>query len=269
MSDQFEFAAALGFSGSCNQSGITPRRAAFYRRRGESIRRHWLNNPQKVRAVADKNSRKSLGGRDWRDIVKQIEAYAVAGWVSREIAGLLDISTSSVLNFVRRSKDDWLLSVMMDNSRLRKIRAGQSQKGITKSTKGKTYEEIFGNKEKAARRSAVTSAWMKTHKNIRRYAKRVSKPQLKLFKEVKEVYPDAVLEYPYKVEGVKTIWLDIAVVSQKINFEYDGEYWHKLNNQNNNLKDDMRDSILQAAGWTVIRIKEGQKYDIKTCRKSV
>ena len=45
-------------------------------------------------------------------------------------------------------------------------------------------------------------------------------------------------------------------------FKYDGEYWHKLNNQNNKLNDSKRDKILIDLGWKIIRIKEGDGYEI-------
>ena len=118
--------------------------------------------------------------------------------------------------------------------------------------KGKTYEEIFGCKKKAKARSKITSDWMKTKKNIRKYCKSPSKPQIALYEKVKEIYLDAELEYPITISKTKTIWLDIAIPRLKLNYEYDGNYWHQDKN-----KDIKRDKILKKLGWKIIRIKEG------------
>lgn len=118
--------------------------------------------------------------------------------------------------------------------------------------KGKTYEEILGSKQKAKIRSKMTSDWMKTKNNIRRFCKSPSKPQIVLYKEIKTIYPDAKLEYPITISTKKTIWLDIAIPRLKLNYEYDGNYWHQ-----NKDKDIKRDKMLIKLGWKIIRIKEG------------
>jgi very-short-patch-repair endonuclease len=98
-----------------------------------------------------------------------------------------------------------------------------------------------------------TSEWMRTEKNIRKFVKHPSKPQLRLFEMVRHKYPDAVLEYPLKINN-KIFWLDVAVPNQKLDFEYDGEYWHALNERRYN--DKIRDEILLNARWKVIRFDE-------------
>jgi hypothetical protein len=117
--------------------------------------------------------------------------------------------------------------------------------------RGKTYVEIYGSEEKAVARAAITSCWMKSDKNIRRFCTKPSKPQLALFEKVLKEYPGAVLEYPLRISGNKTIWLDVAVVDLKIDYEYDGAYWHQDKN-----KDILRDAALKELGWTVIRFTE-------------
>jgi len=105
-------------------------------------------------------------------------------------------------------------------------------------TKGKTYEEILGpEKAKKRRKEQVKNGqkgWL--------IAPKISTPQLKLFKMVKEKYPTAVLEYP-----ILDYCLDIAVPELKLCFEYDGSYWH------NPEKDKRRDEVLKKMGWKVIR----------------
>lgn len=135
----------------------------------------------------------------------------------------------------------------------KKLRYNNIHNGKGRNTwlKGKTYEEIFKSKEKANKRKKQTSDWMKTEKNIRRFCKWPSKPQVELFQLIKIKYENARLEHPIKTKN-RTIWLDIALVKEKINVEYDGTYWHELNGG-----DEMRDKILKEKGWKIIRIKEG------------
>jgi very-short-patch-repair endonuclease len=76
------------------------------------------------------------------------------------------------------------------------------------------------------------------------------KQQRKLYKLIKAVYPEAVMEYPVDYCSCsKTFFLDIAVPSLKINYEYDGKLYHLNKN-----KDEYRDKILTSLGWKVIRI---------------
>lgn len=109
--------------------------------------------------------------------------------------------------------------------------------------KGKLINPMLGKKR------PDVSKWMKTEKNIRRFNRHPSKPQFKLFKMVKQRYPDAVLEYPVKINNNKLLWLDIAIPSQKLNVEFDGAYWHQ-----NKERDRTRDRILNKLGWHIIRI---------------
>lgn len=98
-----------------------------------------------------------------------------------------------------------------------------------------------------------TSEWMRTEKNIRKFIKHPSKSQLRLFEMVRQRYPNAVLEYPLKMNN-RIFWLDVAVPSQRLDFEYDGEYWHTLNERKYN--DKIRDELLSNAGWEIIRFDE-------------
>lgn len=98
-----------------------------------------------------------------------------------------------------------------------------------------------------------TSEWMRTERNIRKFVKHPSKPQLRLFEMIRQRYPDAVLEYPLKI-GKRVFWLDVAVPNQRLDFEYDGEYWHVLNGRKYN--DKVRDELLINAGWKVVRFNE-------------
>lgn len=137
-----------------------------------------------------------------------------------------------------------------------RLKMSLKKKGSKSPNKGKTYLEIFGSKEKAEIRANKTRAFMKTDRNIRKYIKKTSKGQRVLFEIVKQKYPEAVLEYPIKIDSKRTIWLDIAIPNLKINYEYDGIFWHQLPSQIE--RDSKRDSFLKKNGWKVIRIRSDQ-----------
>ena len=124
-----------------------------------------------------------------------------------------------------------------------------------KERKGKTYEQIYGP-EKAIEMKAKRSEWLKNN-NIRKFATRISKPQAMLFNIVKNYFTAAIIEYDIKLPNGRTIWLDIAVPEKKICIEYDGIYWHTINQNNNKVfvKDEERDCILKSMGWSVHRIQ--------------
>lgn len=84
---------------------------------------------------------------------------------------------------------------------------------------------------------------------------RISKPQRVMFEKIKEVFVDAVLELYVRTEHGKGYFLDIAVQSQMIDFEYDGENWH---NEKTKDYDNKRDKDLTELGWKVVRIR-GEK----------
>lgn len=85
--------------------------------------------------------------------------------------------------------------------------------------------------------------------------KHISKKQLILFNAIKGKYSDAKLEFPIKTkEGMK--FADIAVPSLKIDFEYDGGYWHK-----DKKRDSDRDLSLFKQGWKVVRVNEQNLKD--------
>lgn len=88
---------------------------------------------------------------------------------------------------------------------------------------------------------------------------KTSKPEKMLFDIVKKTFPSAI--HRYKILSDKNyFWeLDVAVVDEKINFEYDGLYWHK-----NDKRDKHRDNFLIKNGWKVLRFKylESPSYEV-------
>jgi len=77
-----------------------------------------------------------------------------------------------------------------------------------------------------------------------------SKPQVELYNHIKQIYPTAILNYPIKVFKGKHYSLDVAIPELKIDFEYDGVYWHK----GRKVRDFFRDENLIERGWCVVRV---------------
>jgi hypothetical protein len=83
-------------------------------------------------------------------------------------------------------------------------------------------------------------------------------PQMTLFEVAKNAFGEAELNYP--VNTGKTVrYLDIAIITNKIDIEYDSEYWHK----NRKNIDEQRDLELSALGWTVYRFTKKDNFDEK------
>jgi len=124
------------------------------------------------------------------------------------------------------------------------IRPPEQREYLSNLYKGIPFAVRCG--EEAAKSMAINNSIRMKLNNIRKYNKRISKPQRALFDFLKDIFPDAVMEYNVKLD--KNYYLDIAVPDAMINFEYDDPYWH------NTSKDIARDSILKNAGWSVMRI---------------
>lgn len=73
-----------------------------------------------------------------------------------------------------------------------------------------------------------------------------SKPQVELFKLIKSLYPDAVLNYPSLNRSI-----DIAIPKKMIAIEYDCWYWHK-----DQEADNKRQKELESIGWRFLRYKD-------------
>lgn len=146
------------------------------------------------------------------------------------------------------------ISKLKENGAAAQRAAGLKSKGVPNVNRGKTYEQIFdGDANKIAARKKASSDWMKAN-NPRKFATRISRPQRFLFDLIKQKYPSAVMEHRLRI-GNTCIFLDIAVPEIKLNVEYDGSYWHSMNNANPaRIKDVERDKFLTDSGWRIIRI---------------
>jgi len=79
-----------------------------------------------------------------------------------------------------------------------------------------------------------------------------SKPQVELFNLVKQLCYCAELQY--KIEGTNRI-ADIAIPFHKIVIEYDGSYWHEIN-EKNGYSDSERQKEIESLGWKFIRYRD-------------
>ena len=78
-----------------------------------------------------------------------------------------------------------------------------------------------------------------------------SSQQIAVYEMLKEQYENVELNYVFNKFS-----LDIAlfVCGKKIDVEYDGWYWHQ-----DKQRDRRRDEILKSQGWSILRIKSGNK----------
>ena len=76
-----------------------------------------------------------------------------------------------------------------------------------------------------------------------------SKPQVELFKNIKKLYSDAKINYPFhRREKGRCYFLDVAIPELKICFESNGSYWHKKRKK----EDLIRKMEIENEGWTMI-----------------
>ena len=78
---------------------------------------------------------------------------------------------------------------------------------------------------------------------INSFNKNPSKPQIELYKLVKQIKHKAILEFP-----VTNYVIDIAILDEKIAIEYDGSYWHQ-----DKEHDKKRQQNLENLGWKFLR----------------
>lgn len=165
---------------------------------------------------------------------------------------LVDCSYPIVKKLTKLYGDDNDLNKLKENGVYGKGEKGRSLKGKPSHLKGKTYEEIFKSKKLANKRRKITSDWMKTDRNIRKYISKISKGQNLLYEQVLKKHPAAVMEFPIKNKLTNKIYyLDIADIQNKLDFEFDGAYWHSTPEAI--ARDRERDEFLYSIGWKVFR----------------
>lgn len=118
-------------------------------------------------------------------------------------------------------------------------KVSKTMTGKPSKLKGKKYREIHGP-EKAKKliedkRISGAIAYSKVTNP--------SKPQVELFNLTKELYPQAIINFP-----IVGFCIDIAIIDKKIAIEYDGSYWHQ-----DIEKDLKRQKGLENLGWKFVR----------------
>lgn len=137
-----------------------------------------------------------------------------------------------------------------ENTSNGKASAGKKQAGRPGKHKGKKYEDYMSPEKAAAKREHARKFWKEN--NPRKYwdTTKISRGQALLFEKVKSIFPGAQIEYPVNAPG-KKYYLDVAVPELKLNFEYDGFYWHSFPEAIE--RDRIRDEYLKSLGWKVFR----------------
>lgn len=188
-------------------------------------------------------------------IYPEIKRLVNMGLSTTYIAKQLKKSNPQILMVVRFFNEDEIINKLQINNNFGRAVSFKKSLG---HAKGKTYEQIYGERADVMRKKR--SDWLKQN-NIRKFATKISKPQAILFSIVKTDFPNAELEYEVKVNNKKSIFLDIAIPDKKINIEYDGIYWHNLNKSTITMTDNNRDSFLKERGWKVYRIQSDKNLN--------
>lgn len=81
---------------------------------------------------------------------------------------------------------------------------------------------------------------------------RSSKPEKKLCELVKETYPNCKVTFGFVLERAVFDCL-LEIQGEKIDIEYDGEYWHNL--EANKKRDIRRDYFVRSKGYKILRVK--------------
>jgi hypothetical protein len=119
---------------------------------------------------------------------------------------------------------------------------------------GKTYREIYGEDAGKKLIEFRREAGAQGFKKSQEMGYGPSKPQLKLFEVVKQVIPEARMEFGQSLlydDERYYYFLDIAVSDLKLNIEYDCAWTHP-----DPEKDAFRDEVLRSFGWKTIRYFE-------------
>lgn len=131
-------------------------------------------------------------------------------------------------------------------------------KGRPNKYKGMKYEEWMSPEKMISKKAQASKLWKEN--NPRKYftSNNISKGQKLLYDMIKEKFPTAVLEYEIQANG-KKYYLDIAIPELKLDFEYDGIYWHSFPDAI--IRDNARDLYLKSLGWKVFRYSFNARND--------
>ena len=119
------------------------------------------------------------------------------------------------------------------------------------ATKHTAKNKVIDPKKEQLRRQKISESLKgRIPKNLKERIKaNNSYRQNDMFVIIKEYFPDAIANYYVKTKNTKR-WLDVAVPSRFIDFEYDGKVHLMKSVQENDKK---RTTELEELGWKVIR----------------
>jgi very-short-patch-repair endonuclease/predicted transcriptional regulator len=201
------------------------------------------------------NKRKIVANKLSKQInIQKLTKNIIDGLSSSQIAIKNCCTNVHVKRFTKKMLPEYYNNLILNGIKRRNSSMKGKKNLKWQNNKGKTYEEIYGSKEKADEMRKKRSTWL-SQNNIRKFATKISKPQAILFGIVKSHFPSAEIEFEVNVNNIKKIYLDIAIPEYKICIEYDGLYWHKKNKTTISMKDSERDAFLKNLGWRVYRIQ--------------
>ena len=119
------------------------------------------------------------------------------------------------------------LQKAIENQAEGKKEGGRSTKGKVSPLKGRKYEDFMDPEVAAKKRAKASKFWKEDNPRKFFTGNNISRGQLLLFEKIRDIFPTAVIEYEIKAPG-KTYYLDVAVPELKLDFEYDGFYWHSF-----------------------------------------
>ena len=147
-----------------------------------------------------------------------------------------------------------------------KKRMSQSQwikkliaRGLPHPQKGKPNLKYRGENNPAKRPEVRAKISQKKKEELKHHPERwlnaklarlgkATKPQLQLFNIVRQKFPDAQLNY--RIPNTRR-FADIGIPSEKLDIEFDGEYWHKDKDA-----DAIRDKEIVSARWAILHTRQ-------------
>ena len=120
-------------------------------------------------------------------------------------------------------------------------RSNETCKKISRALKGRKFSETHRQRlgiKASIRMKNGGAAYCNS------FIQNPSNPQVKLFKKIQKIFPDATLNHPSL-----NFSIDIAIPDQMIAIEYDGSYWHH-GRENYDRK---RQQELESIGWKFLR----------------
>lgn len=149
-------------------------------------------------------------------------------------------------------------------SQERRLAQAERMRKIGKARKGRISEAQIQN---GLKNLSKTWSAPRTEKQLKaifenlsvawELGRHISYPQRQLFSIIKQDFPDAEVEYRIKTKNGYR-WVDVALPSLKVAFEYDGEL-----HEDREEYDKQRDLELSEVGWVTFRFDKNKMKKIK------